>query len=63
MPPKTKATITIKGDLAIITTQHGQTAVIPKEKLCDLAARYNLQYTNKNINCTTNKQKQYIEIE
>ena len=51
-----------KGELVIITTEHGQKAVIPKDKLCELTFRYNIQIENIKLNCQTT-QKQPLEPE
>jgi hypothetical protein len=66
MPSRTlKARVDYKGDLAIVETELGQKAVIPKDKLCELAARFNLEYVNIDIDCREFKKtgEEYFEIE
>jgi len=40
-----------RGDLAVIETELGQKAVIPRDKLCELAIRYDIEFININIKC------------
>jgi hypothetical protein len=63
--PRIKAKITDKGELVIVTTELGQQAVVPKDRLCELALRFNLEFENIEINCatTTSGGEEYIEFE
>jgi hypothetical protein len=60
-----KAKVDYRGELAVVETELGQRAVIPKDKLCELAARFNLEYININIDCksTSETGERYLEIE
>ena len=49
--PKIKARVIDKGEIVIIITEFDQKAVVPKDKLCELAARFNLEYENIDISC------------
>ena len=49
--PKIRARVIDKGEIVIIITEFNQKAIIPKDKLCELAARFNLIYENIEISC------------
>ena len=48
---KTRARVEDKGEVVLVITELDQKAVIPKDKLCELAARYNIEYTNIDLKC------------
>ncbi len=46
-----KAEIEEHGDMVLVKTEYNQYAVIPRDKLCELIARFHLEITNKEIHC------------
>ncbi len=59
-----KARVTEKGDLVIVETELGQKAVVPRDKLCELATRFNIEYENIKLECEKAVAGEtYIEVE
>ncbi|MCE4628127.1 MAG: hypothetical protein F7C34_03140 [Desulfurococcales archaeon] len=59
-----KARVTEKGDLVVVETELGQKAVVPRDKLCELAIRFNLEYENIKLECEKAVAGEaYIEVE
>ncbi len=46
-----KAKIIDKGELVVVITELGQKAVVPKDKLCELIQRFNLELVDYSIEC------------
>jgi len=62
--PTIKAKVIDKGELVVIETELGQKAVIPRDKLCELSARFNIEFTNIRLECgKAVSGESYIEIE
>ena len=49
--PKIRARVIDRGEVVVVITEFGQKAVIPRDKLCELAARFNLEYENIDLSC------------
>ncbi|MEB3845263.1 MAG: hypothetical protein LRS48_06275 [Desulfurococcales archaeon] len=58
-----KAKVEEHGDLLIVKTEYGQVAVIPRERICELIARFNLEIDNLPVNCEIRRGEDYIEYE
>ena len=62
--PTIKARVEERGDLVIVETEIGQKAVIPRDKLCELAARFNIEYINIDIKCEgATGGERFLEVE
>ena len=46
-----KAWVSERGDLIVVKTEYEQVAVIPREKLCELMSRFNLEIQNMEVKC------------